>query len=285
MPELSGTASAAVRDVLDAPRAAARVIAAFPAAVYLEVAGTPRVVALVSRHGVVLPNAVVVEDLVWAADLGPAAAATIGDGAVDLDGTRVIADRTWYPAVVLPTDADLPARLARMEAATSAPEGAHAEQLLAGTRRLVAVLAARDVAAAFDVASMLLGLGPGLTPSGDDILAGALAAGRAAARAVRHVAGDAWLADFGAQVAMLAPGRTTTLSASLLWHAARGEVAEPARHVLRALGGQTPLEPALAALLRVGHSSGRDLAAGLAVGLRAVLGWTPTAGLLAETET
>src|SRR5262249_13546495 len=59
----------------------------------------------------------------------------------------------------------------------------------------------------------LLGRGPGLTPAGDDVLAGLLA-GRAA-----YGPDDRALAD---DICALAPSRTTALSAALLRHAARG---------------------------------------------------------------
>jgi hypothetical protein len=50
-----------------------------------------------------------------------------------------------------------------------------------------------------------------------------------------------------------------------LRHAARGECVEQAAALMRALSGDTPLEPALRELLAVGHHSGGDLARGIAV--------------------
>jgi hypothetical protein len=93
----------------------------------------------------------------------------------------------------------------------------------------------------------LAGRGPGLTPAGDDVLAG-----YAAGLALFHgrTAEAAWLAERAAP-------RTNALSATLLRHAARGELPEPA-HVFLERGDPEPL-------LAWGHSSGRCLALGLAL--------------------
>ncbi len=112
----------------------------------------------------------------------------------------------------------------------------------------------------------LLGRGSGLTPAGDDLVAGALAALRAAA------VGSALAADLGAAVRSLAPGRTTRLSAALLAAADEGAVIPEAAAVLRALGGVGDLDAALARLRAVGHTSGSYLAAGLLVGARLAAG-------------
>ena len=93
----------------------------------------------------------------------------------------------------------------------------------------------------------LAGRGGGLTPSGDDLLCG-------------YAAG---LVLFGgrhaeaAGIAQEAAPRTTRLSATLLWHAARGELPSPA-HTLLADGDPEPLR-------RFGHSSGRAILVGLAL--------------------
>jgi hypothetical protein len=94
----------------------------------------------------------------------------------------------------------------------------------------------------------VVGLGPGLTPSGDDVLAGYLLACRA----------------FGAPVPSLPDlGRTTALSGALLRYAERGVCIPQLAAVLAALGGDSPVEDALDALLAVGATSGAALAAGV----------------------
>jgi uncharacterized protein DUF2877 len=87
-------------------------------------------------------------------------------------------------------------------------------------------------------AELYAGRGVGLTPAGDDLLAG-------------YVAGLVLLhgeTKRAAALAREAAGRTAPLSATLLRHAARGEVPEPV-HVLLATGDTGPL-------LAFGHSSG-----------------------------
>jgi hypothetical protein len=96
----------------------------------------------------------------------------------------------------------------------------------------------------------LIGRGPGLTPLGDDILAGAL---------VTLAALDS--PEFGplaGRVRAGAPGRTTFVSQALLHHATRGECIPE----LAALLTATDPEPALDTLLRVGGTSGTGLARG-----------------------
>ncbi|MEV4259617.1 hypothetical protein AB0J52_41205 [Spirillospora sp. NPDC049652] len=60
-PAPAGAAALPLRRLLDAPKRPARVIAVFPAAMYLEVRGVPepRVLAVVAEGAVRLPNAVV----------------------------------------------------------------------------------------------------------------------------------------------------------------------------------------------------------------------------------
>jgi hypothetical protein len=102
----------------------------------------------------------------------------------------------------------------------------------------------------------LVGRGPGLTPAGDDEVAGALVAA--------HAVGDARLDRWRSATrhALLAR-RTTAVSRGLLHHALDGwATPELAAYVDEACTGVTG--PALARLLAVGHSSGRALADGVA---------------------
>jgi hypothetical protein len=91
----------------------------------------------------------------------------------------------------------------------------------------------------------LAGRGPGLTPAGDDILCG-------------YVAGLFLFHDLreeAMEIAQRAAARTTRLSATLLRHAAIGELPEPA-HAFLATGDSGPLAA-------FGHSSGHCLRLGL----------------------
>jgi len=93
-----------------------------------------------------------------------------------------------------------------------------------------------------------VGSGPGLTPLGDDVLAGYLAA--------RFLSGDP---VEGAQVAE-ALSSTTALSATLLQVAAEGALAEPAHRLLE--------DGALEPLLSWGATSGSGVLVGLGLGGR-----------------
>jgi hypothetical protein len=85
-----------------------------------------------------------------------------------------------------------------------------------------------------------------------------------------------WLADWlAAAVAFDARTRTTPISATLPHCAARGEAGAESLGVLRGTVGHQPLEPAVQRLLRLGHTSGADLAWGIRTGLSAVLSLRP----------
>jgi hypothetical protein len=103
----------------------------------------------------------------------------------------------------------------------------------------------------------LVGSGPGLTPEGDDVLAGALVAA--------HATCDARLGRWRVETrAALRVRRTTAVSRALLQHAMDGYATpELAAFVTAVCAGDAgDAGPATAALLAVGHSSGAALAAG-----------------------
>lgn len=115
-------------------------------------------------------------------------------------------------------------------------------------------LAGRWIDAA--VADDLLGRGPGLTPLGDDVLAGWLVVHRLVGVATPEV--DEVLAD--------ARSRTTLVSATLLDCADHGEVVPELARWLAALA-TSDAQRSLDALLAVGATSGAGLAVGAAVAL------------------
>jgi len=107
-----------------------------------------------------------------------------------------------------------------------------------------------------DVAA-LVGRGDGLTPYGDDVLCGWLAAHRAAGIATPEV--DATV--------RAAADRTTLLSATLLDCAIHGEVIPEFAAWVAALGTEAEASRA-ATLARVGHTSGRGLLEGATRAMR-----------------
>jgi uncharacterized protein DUF2877 len=292
---ITGTASLAVRSLFDGPRRKARVIAAVNGAAYLELdfpAQEPRVLALVTPVAVRLPNAVVVTCAATGdprpdrgtqgssgepgclAGLAAGAPGVVGEGTAAAGAILVRVRRWWDPSPVLG-----PLSVARLEQGCAALEAACAAAArqpgLAGypaPAALAACCVAGDLAGAVEAAESLVGLGPGLTPSGDDMLTGVLLALRLLGGAIRGGTRAVWLADWlSAAVTCYASERTTSVSATLLHCAARGQAAAEVAAVLRAFAGQEAAGPAMARLLTVGHTSGADLAWGLATGCRAAL--------------
>lgn len=267
---VTGAASAAVRPLLDAPRRPARVLAAFPAGVYLEVRTDlePCVIAVITGTATRLPNSVVLSCALPHVTVGDEA--SVGDGTVELGRLSLRARRWWDPAPPLgPVDL---VRLARAVPLLSPSQDRPPGLLGNGAIDLLAEgCADGSLVGALTAAEQLVGLGPGLTPSGDDVLAGLMVTLRhlgAAAGVGRAV----WLADWlAAAVTFDAGTRTTPISATLLHCAARGESSPEVTEVLRAIAGRVPLEPALRGLRRLGHTSGADLAQGVAIGVASVL--------------
>lgn len=112
-------------------------------------------------------------------------------------------------------------------------------------------------------AARLVGLGPGLTPSGDDYLGGVMIGLRWLGRAQQAESLWRWLEPRLA-------GATSPISAAHLAAAAQGEAHEALHRVLEDLSAwQTPdLVPGLADLDALGHTSGWDALAGVVAVLR-----------------
>ena len=172
------------------------------------------------------------------------------------------------------------ARLAARAAALGTPRGFGAWLLGvplafpldgAGARAdtLARACAADDPARSAEAATALLGLGPGLTPAGDDFSGGAFFARALLARA-GIVDAAAWQA--GASAVRTAAARLThPIGAALLGDLLAGEGWAPLHDLAAALARDD--EPAAldaaGRLTRLGHSSGWDLLAGFVAGARA----------------
>jgi hypothetical protein len=121
----------------------------------------------------------------------------------------------------------------------------------------LAALGRADVQGAMWPTIDLIGLGVGLTPSGDDYLVGLLAGLEAAHQPAR--------AELAATVVAHARSRTTSIGVSSLVHAASGAYAERVHDVLAAIADDQArgLERAIRRLLAYGATSGGDLLVGL----------------------
>jgi Protein of unknown function (DUF2877) len=240
-----------LRDLLTGPVRPASVIAAGSAATYLEAGG--HVLAIVAPGGVRLPCAAM---LAGGGRLPVAGSrVAVGDCAVHEDGRRTVAVRRWFdPRVrLLGIDPPAVARFAHVVRSRGS-----VDPLLPGDAvgRLADGLGSGDARGAV---SALLGRGTGLTPAGDDLVAGALAA----LRALGSPAAD----ELGAAVRALAPTATTGLSAALLEAADVAALVPEAAGVLRSLAGGGDVETAAGRLVDLGHTSGWHLATGLLLGL------------------
>ena len=140
----------------------------------------------------------------------------------------------------------------------------------AGASALAGWLARNDSPPPPARAGALIGLGPGLTPSGDDLIAGALIALRTL---LCHDAAE----QLGAWALPLAATRTGAISRAHLAAAAAGEGAEPLHRILVALcaAAEVDLERELDAADRIGHCSGWDALAGIALAGAALVGKPP----------
>jgi hypothetical protein len=118
-----------------------------------------------------------------------------------------------------------------------------------------------DTVAALGPTVDLLGLGIGLTPSGDDYLVGLLAGMEAAGDPARFGLAEA--------IGRQAPARTTAISAASLRHAARGAFSERLHDLLLALarGDVAGLETPIRRVMAYGATSGTDTLVGLLAAL------------------
>lgn len=252
---VSAAASSVLAPLIDGVEQPARVVGVLGSAVYLRAGGPrPNVLALVTRDAVRVPNAVVLPGAALPCGPRVGAMSTVGAGVVCVGGLVVDCARRWTPPRPRLRDAD--AAAARAEELAPLVAAPH---LAAPARELRSALAAGDETAAEAAAFSLLGLGPGLTPSGDDLLAGALVT-------IRALGGTA----AGVERAIAhADRRTPLVSAELLRYAAEGVCIPQLADLITALGSRRPLRAPLASLLAVGHHSGGDLARGVALALAA----------------
>ena len=124
------------------------------------------------------------------------------------------------------------------------------------------------------VTSSLAGLGPGLTPSGDDFLAGLLLA---LALTQEHRV-DAGLTEIADLLVETAAPRTHEISAAYLRAAHAGEANERWHGLIKALSAGNSTEAAAAAetVMTFGETSGADMLAGFLVGMGVMPNLSPS---------
>jgi hypothetical protein len=156
----------------------------------------------------------------------------------------------------------------RARAATGLPAGqaAAARRMDESIPGLVAATRRYDLAATGSVAA-LIGLGTGLTPSGDDFLVGYLAGLWCTTRGI--IERVEFLLSLGKAVPRLSR-RTNDISRTYLFHAARGQVSNRLAALAEAIcrgERSSRLFEAAESAMSVGHTSGMEAVAGLLIGL------------------
>ena len=249
--QVAAAAPARVRDLISGPVRPVDVLGRFATALYLRLPGG-EVIALLSLDAVRLPIGLILPTSSREFPLtdlsGPV---VVGSGAVHIGSwscriSRLVSLRT--PAALTPDRhacehlrhllADCQSADPDLRLPDALPDDANTPEVA-------------------DLVRRLLGVGPGLTPAGDDVLAGLLVGlwsfGQRAERLRLAV------------LAGLSAG-TTDLSAALLRCAAGGESIPQVNQLLRTMSGsawQGRLDHAMYDLVRVGHTSGTALATGV----------------------
>ncbi|MDQ2721841.1 MAG: DUF2877 domain-containing protein [Actinomycetota bacterium] len=261
---IPGAASTAIRAVTAGAPQPAQWLGAVDAALYFSTTDErPTVFAVLSHDAVRLPCGLVLATtkaelpLRTIAPVRDRENALVGDGRIEWAGpdgpVTIVAARQWSPLRVR-TGAPQITALAELRTLLAPCELGLERGPLDGLARTAGAAAVAG----------LLGRGPGLTPSGDDVLAGYLLA---------TAAFGMHIAELRRSVADRAPQATSALSAQLLRHAARGEAVGELIELVSALIHPAPrtLPAVTARLLQVGHTSGAAIGWGvLLAGERAV---------------
>ncbi len=288
MPELPAAASALVAPVVDGPRRGGVVVASFPTCVYAvlddpDLPAAARLVAVLAPGALLLPGGI---RLATGRSAGEWASGSVGDrvvvgsGVVELPGWSARMVRVWQPSRVRRRAVGASAAAPSAPAAPGVPEAAPPTagdgmprwpgvrpvplERVAVAPHLVSRASALATAAlgggsVAEALGPLVGAGTGLTPSGDDAVCGVLLVLHGLGRSVPGSQLDGTL------------HRTTSLSAALLSAARQGyAVPEVVRlveafldRVVDARCGDDAVAAAVPSVLAIGHSSGRDLVAGV----------------------
>jgi len=260
---LGGAASTALYGLIKGDKTKATVVGTSDDTVWME--ADDRIVAVTTRDFTRWPIA---------AHLDPAAGADLGPGIVPSDQVQIGNGRIMFTELSVEIAEWWDPRPAL--AATTVDELARRVLGLPGdipgisSEMLENALESRSAGGILHAARFLLGKGPGLTPDGDDLLMGALAATRLLGEAIGNDRTIAMMAGISTPMAQLAEARTTTFSAALIQAALRGQVGKPAGEFLNALSGRGSLAPSHLKLIRLSHTSGPALAAGVVLGAKAL---------------
>lgn len=264
----------------------ARVHSVFARVVNVELASR-RLLSLAQRDADDAPASIVVDLDSWSAlGISPGTDVRLASGRIDL-GDRAsiaLADARRWPGRLPPYARDdsllrrnLPTAQQHLDrlgtglghARASPPDRTGLDEaLLEAFRRnadgLCGALAHGDAPRARAHVEQLVGLGPGLTPAGDDFLLGLLAA--------LHIPGSPAQAcrSIGAHIVECTAQQSPQISAAALRHAANGRLRARVIGLCDALlhGSSASLRHALETVMRIGATSGSEIAAGVLAGFR-----------------
>ena len=130
--------------------------------------------------------------------------------------------------------------------------------------QLVASVDGFDVHRSILAAEGIIGLGPGTTPSGDDILIGFLAG--LWSLSGQHPRRQSFIRSFGCGLMQISP-RTNEISRTYLDHATQGQFSSTLSTLVENIGTGRGVKLAVQDAMRVGHSSGMDSVTGLLISL------------------
>ena len=249
---------------------AGRVHSVFARAVNLEWADG----GLATLHGpgpLRAPFAATVEHVALLRAQRPGAAVAVEAGRLRLPGLTL----TWEAAAGVDCAIPIPPPgldrvvLDALRERTARPAGLDSPRGVAARAALTAAIRSDDPGALAAAAAGLLGLGEGLTPSGDDCLVGALAVlhavGHPALVCPLHAAGHPALDRVPTgltAIARAAAERTTAIGREFVIHALAGRFSEPVLALLRARSAREATS-AVEQLAGFGATSGADTLAGL----------------------
>jgi hypothetical protein len=133
-------------------------------------------------------------------------------------------------------------------------------------------IANREFVNALKDVDKLIGLGPGLTPSGDDLLTGVMGAGAFYSMVCPAISLE--VRSLNSQIAVSAFKRTTVFGQIMLSDASRGELVQSLGALLQTLlcnREDDSLSGKARRVMAMGESSGKDLLAGVILGMEGFL--------------
>jgi hypothetical protein len=146
------------------------------------------------------------------------------------------------------------------------------KHVLQAKKDLILSLSVGNLSDSVRISSQLIGLGQGLTPSGDDVLSGIMAAGVYCGLAYPLL--SPFISELNNRIMFSSKNRTTIFSQVFLEDSSQGEVVQPLRELLRGIlcrKDQRALLELTRQVLNLGGTSGADMLEGALGGLNVFL--------------